>query len=130
MVYIKEIKRSSPLKEGDVIEFYLNDEVTIKGHIAENLNTKRVYINLGIGNNSLIFEELGIVDKNKFVSEVVGYTVNSGTHEKSWPEVNSFKELEMVLDALMKVNKAPSVNSDNINIKVKTNKSVKLNYKL
>lgn len=130
MVYIKNIKRGNPLEAGTEIEFYLSDGRTYKGHVEKSIEAKRIYVNLGIGNNALIFTDLGIVDKNRFVSKVVGYTLNHGLNEKSWPEVNSYKELEMVLDALLKINIASSVNPHGIDIKVKSNKPVKLNYKL
>lgn len=128
MLHLTNIQRDTPLKTGSTITFYLSDGTTYKGEVR---GRGIYYIYMSEKSNSIIFTKLGIADKNQFVSEVIGHDLRwGGLGANGWPEIDSFEELEKILDALLKVNKPLSTNSHSTTLKIKTNKSVKLNYKL
>lgn len=119
MIYIKEIKCNRPLEKDSDIEFLLSDGTRLSGKVKEHMGCWVATTRCG---NDLIFRQLGISDSKGFVSKIVGYECTG-----NWPEVQTLEDLNKVLDALLKVNR-PSILGGRLN--KKTNKSVKLNFKL
>lgn len=96
MIYIESITRPSKLKLDDEVTFILSNGDQYRGKVAKSCS---YHISILTWDNDIIFRKLGI-NNHKFVQDIVGYGVYG-----SWPEVKTLKELETVLNALLKVNK-------------------------
>lgn len=121
---IKDIIYSAPLTKGEIVQFIFDDNTALSGKV---ISSDTYFISISDSNNSEVFRRLGIKDKNTFVNNIVGYSVEQGTSPLSWPEVNSLEDLKKVLDALKTVNKEIT---NNISLKIKKVKSLKLNFNL
>lgn len=122
---IKDIIYSAPLKRDSIVQFIFDDNTALSGRVA---SSDTYFISILDSNNSEVFCRLGIKDKNAFVSNIVGYSVKQGTSLLGWPEVNSLRDLEKVLNALKTINKKMT---NNISLKIKKKvKSLKLNFNL
>lgn len=116
MQSLKEIKYFK-IEKGATVEFVFNDDSIIRGEISSGAG---YFVCISCYSNSYIFEQLEIPDKEDFVKNIVGYTVQG-----IWPEVHTQQDLKKVLDALLKVNKGISAN--NI-ISVRKKKYINLNF--
>lgn len=128
-LYIKEVIYTYPLKLGSNLEFIFSNEEIVKGKVGVHNTNFFIAIGDGMTDNALIFHKLRITDKNNFVRNIVGYAIENGTHTLAWPEVKTLNDLEAVLRELRLVNLFTKKTPGNI-IKVRTNKSIKLNFKL
>lgn len=138
MSYLKEIKYSS-LTNNSIIEFHFDDGTVYTGRVVTYSALASVFITLHHYSNYALFAKLGITNPNKFVKDIVGYSVCGG-----WPEVRSEEDLRKVLEALLKVNKANCSTSSKENvaskeeksrkdspiISIRKKRSIKLNFKL
>lgn len=118
-VYITQI--NGDLESTDTINITFSDGTGLDGRRAKG---DSYWFSLDTFNNSILFDKLGIKDKNEFVRKVVGYEPLGGLGDTGFPEVKSLADLKKVFRALCKVNKSNSF------IKTIKRTSVKLNFKL
>lgn len=82
------------IEHGDTIVFTYNDE-------EYKYTVFNTYLTNNLGDNGAIFKALGIADKYKFVSEILGYTADSG----DWPTAKDgdYEGLTAVVRELFKL---------------------------
>lgn len=96
IIYIKELRKPSD----DQFNFHLSNGEILKYKKTAS-SEDRYYLTNPSGPNHLLFDKLGFVydEKNKFVSEIVGYDA-----QYAWPEVKSEEDLMKVINALCEYN--------------------------
>lgn len=94
MIYIKELRKPSK----DQFDFYLSNGEILKYRKISSCSTYYYYLTTSTCNSKL-FKELGIVDKNTFAEEILGYKCQG-----DWPEAKSEEDLLKLIDALCKYN--------------------------
>lgn len=72
--------KDKQLKCGDTVQFTIKDKnfiyIVYDSFLADPIRSSNV----------IIFEELGIANKNKYATLIYGYTVTNGKGSASWPE--------------------------------------------
>ena len=97
MKQIEYINRPSELTLNSRIIFKMNDGAIYDGKVTQN---DGYFVNMYTVANDHVFKELGL-EANIFVENIVGYDAFG-----IWPEVKTLKDLNKVLDSLLKFNKS------------------------
>lgn len=96
-----------PVLPSEVLSFYNKDKTRVTFEEFEFTyvlypSADRVWwSNVSGGENSEIFKRLAIKNKNKWVSDIVGYTLGRGVSDTSFPEVKTKEDAYKVMDALI-----------------------------
>lgn len=85
------------MKENDIIVFKY-EGTTLSYKVVQNIDHNTYYLSCCGVKNDKIFDLLGISDRFSFCSAIVGYTLTNTS--VAFPEVNTSKDLEKIVDAL------------------------------
>jgi hypothetical protein len=96
-----------PVLPSEVLSFYNGDKTRVTFEKFEFTYvlypaTDRIWwSNVSGGGNSEIFNKLKIKDKNKWVKDIVGYSLETGLADGSFPEVKTKEDAYKIMDALI-----------------------------